>query len=246
MSGETNQLDLPALNEAFERQDPAQIVAWAAAQFGDDLVMSSSFGADSAVLLHMATRVAPKIRVIFADTGYIFPETHAFLEQLRQRLNLNIHIARSRNDPAEYLRRAGETDPTWRKDHDACCAANKNEPFQRAMRELRPRAWLRGIRRNQAATRADRKFIEWSDRYEVHAISPLLNWTDRNIYLYLTQHKLPYHPLREKGYLSIGCKPLSCTRPITLGEDPRSGRWAGQTKVECGINTDNSLDSANL
>jgi phosphoadenosine phosphosulfate reductase len=246
MSGERNQLDLPALNELFERQDPSQIVAWAAAQFGNDLIMSSSFGADSAVLLHMAGRAAPRIRVIFVDTGYIFPQTHEFREQLKQRLDLNVHIYRTHNDPAEYLRRAGETDPTWRKDINACCAANKNEPFERAMREMAPRATIQGIRRSQTPERAARQFIEESARYNCYSISPLLNWTDRDMYNYLKKHDLPYHPLRDKGYWSIGCDPLSCTRPIADGDDPRSGRWAGQGKFECGINIINSLDSANL
>jgi len=247
MSQIADQLDLPSLNETFERQDPSQIIAWAAARFGDDLIMSSSFGADSAALLHLATQAAPRIRIVFVNTGYIFPETHTFMEQLRQRLNLNVWVYRTTNDPAEYLRRSGEGDPAWRKDINACCAANKIEPFERAMRELAPKAWLRGIRRAQAATRKDRAFINWHERYNTFAVSPLLNWTDRDVYLYLKKHDLPYHPLREIGYSSIGCSPLSCTRAIAAGDDPRSGRWAGTDKIECGINVDhNSLDSANL
>jgi phosphoadenosine phosphosulfate reductase len=180
------------------------------------------------------------------NTGYIFTETHQFMEQLRHRLDLNVWTYRTRNDPIEYLRRSGEDDFSWRKNIDACCAANKNEPFERAMRELTPRGWLRGIRRHQSPERQSRQFIEWSTRYQCHAISPLLNWTDRDVYLYLKRFDLPYHPLRDKGYSSIGCNPLSCTRPINAGDDPRSGRWAGQDKVECGINLTNSLDSANL
>jgi phosphoadenosine phosphosulfate reductase len=246
MSNVLEQLELPALNEAFERQTPQQVIAWAAAKFGDDLVMSSSFGAESAVLLHMAAQVMPRLRVIFVDTGYIFAETHAFMEALRRRMDLNILVYRSLNDAAEYLRRAGETDPMWRKDVNACCAANKNEPFNRAMRDLAPRGWMRGIRRVQAATRKDRTFVEWFGRYNCHAISPLLNMTDRDVWLYLTRNGLPYHPLREEGYESIGCNPLSCTRPVNGGDDPRSGRWAGTGKVECGINLNNSLDSAEL
>jgi len=246
MSNTIAQLDLPSLNETFERQSPEQIIAWSAAQFGDDLLMSSSFGADSAVLLHMATQIAPRIKILFVDTGYIFPETFEFLEQLKRRMDLNLHVYRTKNDPKEYLRRAGETDPTWRNNIDACCAANKNEPFDRGMRELKPRAWLRGIRRAQAETRKIRQHIEWDIRRQVHALSPLLNLTDRDIWQYLNRHGLPYHPLREKGYLSIGCDPLSCTRPINGNADPRSGRWAGTGKVECGINLNNSLDSAEL
>jgi phosphoadenosine phosphosulfate reductase len=246
MAGVLEQLDLPSLNEMAERLEPQQIVAWAAGTFGDALVMSSSFGAESAAMLHMAAAALPRIKVIFVDTGYIFPQTHQFMELLRRRLDLNIWVYRTRNDPIEYLRHAGETDPTWRANVDACCAVNKNEPFDRAMRELAPRAWLRGIRRNQSPQRQEKRFIEWAARYKCHAISPLLNWTTREIHAYLKRHDLPYHPLVEKGYSSIGCNPLSCTRPIAEGEDARSGRWAGQGKVECGINITNSLDSANL
>jgi phosphoadenosine phosphosulfate reductase len=242
-----NQLDLPALNEMFATVDPARIIEWTIAQFGEQIVMSSSFGADSAVLLHQVYSIKPGVRIIFVNTGYLFPETHAYMEQLRLRLNLNVWIYRTRNDPLNYLRQAGEENPAWRKDIDACCAANKNEPFERAMRELTPKAWLRGIRRDQAKTRAGTQFIEWSQRYNCFAISPLLTWKPRELLAYTKKHDLPRHPLWEKGFVSIGCNPLSCTRPIAEGEDPRSGRWAGQDKIECGINVDkNSLDSANL
>jgi phosphoadenosine phosphosulfate reductase len=239
-------LDLDTIGPMLEGQTPQQIVAWSAAQFGDGLVMSSSFGAESALLIHMAIEVVPDIKIVFTDTGYLFPETHAFMEQLRQRFKLNVWTYRTRNDPFAYLRSAGEKDPTWRENVDGCCAANKNEPFERAMRELRPTAWLRGIRRNQAETRASRQAIEWSRRYDCYAVSPLLSMTSKDIFAYMKRHDLPHHPLYENGYASIGCNPLSCTRPIMPGEDPRAGRWAGKNKLECGINVDNSLDSAQL
>jgi phosphoadenosine phosphosulfate reductase len=240
------ELNLPDLNSTFEASDPAKIVAWAATQFGDGLIMSSSFGAESALLLHMATRVKPDIKVIFVDTGYLYAETHQFMELLRHRLNLNVWTYRTKNDPIKWLHAAGEENPEWRKDIDACCAANKNEPFERAMRELRPKAWLRGTRRDQAETRKNLKHIQWAKRYGCYAISPILNWTSRDIYYYMKQYDLPYHPLYEKGYTSIGCNPLSCTQAITIGEDVRSGRWSGRGKVECGINLTDSQDSAQL
>ncbi|MGB7159128.1 MAG: phosphoadenylyl-sulfate reductase [Tepidisphaeraceae bacterium] len=241
-----DKLDLDALAPMLDAKSPEQVVAWSAAQFGDQLVMSSSFGAESALLIHMAIQAVPDIKIIFTDTGYLFPETHAFMEQLRRRFKLNVWTYRTRNDPFAYLRAAGEKDPTWRENVDGCCAANKNEPFERAMKELRPAAWLRGIRRNQAETRAARQVVEWSKRYDCYAISPLLTMTSKDIFSYMTMHDLPYHPLYEKGYASIGCNPLSCTRPIMPGEDPRAGRWSGKNKLECGINIDNSLDSAQL
>ncbi len=237
--------DVPALNSLFEKSHPLDVVKWAYAEYGEDLVMSSSFGADSAVLLHMATRVYPNIRIIMVDTGYLFPETWQFMEELRKRLNLNVWVYRTRQDPIAYLQSKGEKDPQYREDIACCCATNQNEPFDRAMRDLAPKGWLRGIRRRQAETRANRQFIEYSPRYRCHAISPLLNWTGREIHQYLKENDLPYHPLRDKGYLSIGCNPLSCTRPISAGEDERAGRWSGSSKIECGINL-TSLDSSQL
>lgn len=241
-----DKLDLDALNPMFEKQHPSKIVEWAATTFGDDIVMSSSFGEQAGVLLHMATRVKPDIRIIFVDTGYLFPETYKFMEDLRHRFNLNVWTFRTTNDPIAYLHKAGEDNHTWRKDVDACCAANKNEPFERAFKQLKPRAWLRGNRRDQTPERKNFNYIEWFKRYGCYAISPILDWTSREVHAYMKQHDIPYHPLVEKGYLSIGCNPLSCTRNVLPGEDPRAGRWAGKGKNECGINVDNSLDSAGL
>lgn len=230
--------DIDRFNADFEHSQPQDVIRWAVGEFGDGLVMTSSFGAESAVLVHMAHAVMPRIRIVMVDTGYLFPETHRFMEQLRLRLDLNVCVYRTQNDPAEYLKRAGEGDPSWRNDIEACCAVNKNEPMERAMRDLSPRAWLRGIRRNQAVTRQGRQFVEWSSRYGCYAISPLLNWPHHDISRYLSEHDLPYHPLREQGYFSIGCNPRSCTRAVQEGEDPRAGRWAGHEKLECGINLD--------
>jgi phosphoadenosine phosphosulfate reductase len=236
-------LDLDSLNAMFEKESPQSIIRWAHAQFGEDLAMTSSFGDQAVVLIHLAVQVNPRIRIIFIDTGFLFPETFAFMEQLRRRFDLNVWSYRTTNDPIQFLQKAGESDFTQRRDVAACCAANKNAPMERAMRDLGPRAWLRGIRRQQAETRKNAKFIDWSPRYGAYAISPLLNWSSKDVGLYMKQHELPYHPLVEQGYLSIGCNPLTCTRPVQIGEDARSGRWSGTGKLECGIN---SLDSAGL
>jgi phosphoadenosine phosphosulfate reductase len=242
----SEKIDLDALNPLFEKTPPEKFVEWAAAQFGDELVLSSSFGEQAAVMLHMATRVKPDIRIIFVDTGYLFPETYQFMEELRHRFDLNVWTFRTKNDPIAWLKNNGELDPTFRENVNACCGANKEEPFQRAFKQLRPKAWLRGTRREQAETRKSFQFIHWAKRYDCYAISPLLNWTSRDVHAYMKQHDLPYHPLVEKGYPSIGCNPKSCTVNVLPGEDPRSGRWAGKAKTECGINLTDSMDSANL
>lgn len=245
MTTAIEQLDLDSLNAMFEASHPSKIVEWTIAQFDGDVILSSSFGAESMVSIHLATRAKPDIRIVMVDTGYLFPETHQFMERMRNQFNLNVWTYRTKNDPIAWLSQHGEGDPTFRNNIDACCAANKNEPMQRAMVELAPKAWFRGIRRNQADTRKAAKFISLDTTYGNYAVSPILNWGGREIHAYMKQHDLPYHPLYEKGYPSIGCNPLSCTRSVLAGEDPRAGRWAGTDKVECGVNV-GSLDDAAL
>src|SRR5687768_4904473 len=182
---QVEQLDAEALNAMFEKTDPSEIVRWAATQFGDDLVMSSSFGEQASVLIHMAVQYLPSIKIVFVDTGYLFPETYQFMEEMRHRFNLNVWTYRTLNDPIAYLHRAGELNPFERNNVEACCAANKNEPFERAFRELKPKAWIRGPRRDQSEARKSFKFIEWFKRYNCWAISPLLNWTTRDVHAYM-------------------------------------------------------------
>ena len=245
MPTQTAQLDLTQINAMFEKSPPQKIVEWAIAQWGDDAVMTSSFGVESALMIHLAIQHKPDIKIIMVDTGYLFPETWQHMEELRKRFNLNVWVYRTRSDPIAWLRENGEEDPTFRNDADRCCAVNKTEPMARAISELRPKAWFRGIRRDQAKTREAARFVEWDPDYNLYAVSPILDWSTKQIYQYMKQHDLPYHPLYEKGYLSIGCNPLSCTRAVAAGDDPRSGRWAGKSKVECGIHL-GSLDSSQL
>ena len=186
--------------------------------------------------------------MIFVDTGYLFPETFTHLENLRQRLDLNVWTYRTANDPIAYLRRAGEENPAWRNDVDACCGRKQE-------RTVRPgdgtaKAPRRGCAASAGASRPPARtgqFVEPSARYNCHAVSPILKWDRRDVHAYLKKHDLPYHPLFELGYASIGCNPLSCTRPVGADDDPRAGRWAESAKVECGINVEsNSLDSAKI
>jgi phosphoadenosine phosphosulfate reductase len=245
MLTQTEQLDLADINTMFEKAPPQKIVEWTIAQWGDQTVMTSSFGAESALMIHLAIQQKPDIKIIMVDTGFLFPETWQHMEALRRRFDLNVWVYRTKNDPIAYLRNAGEDDPSIRKNEKACCAVNKNEPMERAMAELKPKAWLRGIRRDQADTRKSARFLERDGRFQVYAVSPLLNWSGKDIYHYMKANNLPYHPLYEKGYLSVGCNPFSCTQAVVAGDDPRAGRWAGKAKVECGIHM-GSLDSSQL
>lgn len=226
-------LDVEALSADFEHRCALDIIDWAAREFGSDLALSSSFGADSAVMLHLATRVRPDIKVITVDTGFLFPATVRFREQLAHRLGLNLCIYNSALSREQFVEEHGRM---WRSSPDACCAFNKREPFDRAKRELGVRCWLTGIRREQSATRKNAPIAQ-RDHLGLLKLCPIANWTARDVHYYLLENDLPYHPLRAEGYLSIGCQPEEgfCTMRVKPGEDPRSGRWAGFDKTECGL-----------
>jgi phosphoadenosine phosphosulfate reductase len=236
--------EVQSLNARFEKMDPAEIVRWAAETFGKPaggkggLVMTSSFGADSMCTIHLATQAMPEIPVIFINTGYLFAETIQFMEQMRERFGLNVREYHTANDPIVWLTVNGEGDPRVRNNRDACCAANKNSVMDRAMKELSPAGWIRGVRGSQTEERAKSGILQWFPRYNAWSVSPILKWSSRDVFQYMKKHDLPHHPLWEQGYVSIGCNPATCTRPITAGEDERAGRWSGSDKKECGINLD--------
>lgn len=231
--------ELAALNSRFNSAHASEICRWAADTFASDLIMTSSFGAESMCTIHLATTAKPDIKILVVNTGYLFPETLAFMQQMKERFHLNIAEYKTKNDPVVWLTINNEPDPRVRQNIDACCAANKNEVFDRGMRELAPAAWIRGTRADQTPERAQMNIVQWSKRNNCWAVSPILRWNTRQIFQYMKEHGLPHHPLWEKGYTSIGCSPETCTRPVIIGEDPRTGRWGGSDKKECGINLDN-------
>ncbi|MBI4582139.1 MAG: phosphoadenylyl-sulfate reductase [Planctomycetes bacterium] len=225
--------DLDELSADFEHLSAQEIIRWAAEEFGDDLALSSSFGADSAVMLHLATQVKPDLKIITLDTGFLFPETLRWRDELAERLNLNLCIYRPAMTAPDFVAEHGKM---WRSNPDACCAFNKREPFNRAKRELGIRCWLTGIRRQQSETRRCAAIAQ-RDNLGLMKLCPIARWTAKDVHYYLLENDLPYHPLRERGFLSIGCEPEEgfCTTKVKPGQDPRSGRWAGFDKTECGL-----------
>lgn len=243
-------LNVDEINAKLDRAHPAEIIRWAAGTFGEPLapsagqpavgglIMTSSFGAESMCSIHLAISVMPRIKIVVVNTGYLFAETLNFLQAMRRRFDLNVWEYHTKNDPIVWLSVHGEPDPRVRNNVDACCAANKNEVFDRSLRELAPAAWLRGVRADQSEDRAKMQVVQWNKRNNCWAISPILRWTARDIWQYMKLHDLPYHPLFEQGYVSIGCNPRTCTRPVSDDDDQRSGRWSGTDKKECGIHFD--------
>ena len=214
-------------------RDAETRVAWTLEHFPGRTVLSSSFGAQSAVLLHMATRQQPDLPVVLIDTGYLFPETYRFVDELTARLDLDLRVYRPRLSPAWQEARYGRLWEQGLEGLERYNRMNKVEPMQRALDELDATAWLSGIRRDQASSRAERHFAEQrSERLKVH---PILDWTDRDVYFYLERHDLPYHPLWHQGYVSIG--DVHTTRRLADDMNAEDTRFFG-LKRECGLHTE--------
>ncbi|QBB70013.1 phosphoadenylyl-sulfate reductase [Pseudolysobacter antarcticus] len=218
------------LNAALEKLDAEDRVAWALENLPGNYAVSSSFGAQSAVALHLVTQQQPNIPVVLIDTGYLFPQTYQFADQLTERLKLNLKVYRGSLSIAWMEARFGRL---WEKGEEGIEHYNrlrKVEPMRRALTELGARTWIAGLRRAQSKTRQQLDVLELrDDRWKVH---PLVDWTDRDIWQYLKQHDLPYHPLWESGYISIG--DTHTTRPWEPGMREEDTRFFGLRR-ECGI-----------
>ncbi|MCK5277126.1 MAG: phosphoadenylyl-sulfate reductase [Cyclobacteriaceae bacterium] len=192
---------------------------------------SSSFQTHSIPLLHMISRIEPSIPVYFLNTGYHFPETIEFRDQIVELLDLN--LVDLKPDTPKNMQLDPEGKLLFASDPDHCCYLNKTQPMEQVL--MRFDVWVNGIRAEQNAFRSDLK-VEQSAKYDVIRFHPLIGWTGKDIYEYRKKFKLPEHPLESKGYFSIGCEP--CTRKIDLEMQEREARWYGQNKTECGLNTD--------
>jgi phosphoadenosine phosphosulfate reductase len=210
--------ELAELNRDFEDLPPSKIIQWAVDAFSPHLCMTASM--TDAVLIDLAVKVDPAIEVVFIDTGYHFPETLETVERVRRRYGLNLRIM-TVGHHAEEL---------WKVDPENCCSAIKVGQLDRAL--LGKAAWMSGLRRVEAASR-DSAPIVARDLRGLVKVNPLATWTDQDVAGYIADHDVPENPLVQQGYLSIGCQP--CTQPVSPGEDPRSGRWAGRDRTECGI-----------
>ncbi len=224
-------------NDFLEKSDAEKRLRWGVEKFKDSLVLSSSFGAQAAVMLHLATRVSPYIKVIFIDTGYLFSETYKFAESLTKRLGVNLNIYRSKRSPAWQEALHGKRWEQGIDKLDSYNYENKVEPMNRALDELKAKAWLAGLRRQQSASREALPVLAIANgRVKIH---PIIDWTDKNVHDYLKANDLPYHPLWEKGYISIG--DTHTTRRLEDGISEEETRFFG-LKRECGLHENVSTD----
>ncbi|NEP61486.1 MAG: phosphoadenylyl-sulfate reductase [Symploca sp. SIO2G7] len=243
------ELDLEVINQQLANSTAPQVVEYAAQTFGKGLVMSTSFGIQSAVMLHMVTRIIPDIPVIWIDTGYLPPETYQFAEQLTEQLQLNVKVYQSPISPARmealYGRLWEQNDVTAFNRYDQM---RKVEPMQRALRELKATAWLAGLRKDQTKHRKSLRVINQQEK--LYKLLPILRWTAKDVYEYLQAYQLPYHPFFDLGYTTVG--DWHSSRPLTLeDEHERDTRFNG-LKQECGLHLPQtigeaeSLDSSSL
>jgi phosphoadenosine phosphosulfate reductase len=208
-------------------------VDWALEHLPGQHVLSSSFGAQSAVSLHLLTQRLPEMPVVVVDTGYLFPETYRFIDELTERLSLNLHVVRPHLSPAWLQARYGELWNQGREGLDRYNRLAKVEPMQRALVDLGAGTWFAGLRRQQSLSRATAPVLDYRQgRWKVH---PIVDWTDRDVGMYLRRHDLPYHPLWDQGYVSIG--DTHTTRRWEPGMREEDTRFFG-IKRECGLHLD--------
>jgi phosphoadenosine phosphosulfate reductase len=221
--------EIAALQTAAEAWKPEQVLRWAFDAFGDRVAIASAFGAEGMVLIDMASRLRPNFRVFTMDTQFLFPETYNLIDRIEQKYGIAIEKVYSLLWPETQERVHGAE--LWKRDPDLCCKLRKVEPLKRKLSELQ--AWVTSIRRDQTAARADAGKIEWDSKFGLIKINPLADWTAKQVWRYIQDHEVPYNPLHDQGYPSIGC--THCTRAVAPGEDPRAGRWPGVAKTECGL-----------
>ena len=222
-------IDAEAVAADLEDRDATAALEWMFETFGDDHYIACSFQKTSSVTLHLALQVNPDARFFYLDTDVLFPETYAIRDQLAE--HFGIEFDRFHNITLEeQAEQFG--DKLWKTDPDACCGLRKVEPMRRALGSVD--VWVSGIRREDNQHRAGAPKFARDKRFDLWKLNPLADWSEEQVWAYINEHHIPYNPLHDQGYPSIGC--THCTKPVQPGEDPRGGRWSGTAKSECGIN----------
>ena len=223
--------ELASIQFLAESWTPEQVLNWAYKRFLREIAISSAFGAEGMVLIDMASHLRPDFRIFTLDTEFLFPETYNLMDQIEEHYGIKIEKVYSLLSPDEQERVHGPN--LWNRNPDQCCELRKVEPLKSKLTELR--AWITSIRRDQTLARAKAQKVEWDAKFGLVKVNPIADWSSQQVWDYIREHKVPYNPLHDQNYPSIGC--THCTRAIRPGEDTRAGRWPGFTKKECGLHT---------
>ena len=222
--------ELFSLNAGFESSHPHDVLEWINATFSPgEVVMATGFGAEGVVLIDMLVRVNPKFPIFYLDTEVLFPETYRLRDQLEQRYGIRLLRQLPGLTLAAQARLYG--DKLWDRKPEECCNIRKVAPLHAALQNRT--GWITAIRREHSPARAQAQIFEWDDKFGLYKFNPLARWKREEVWSYVAFHDLPYNPLYDRGYASIGCQ--HCTTPVAAGEEERAGRWRGFQKTECGL-----------
>jgi len=224
--------ELKRASDAFESQQPQDVLKDTIKRFAPKIVVACSFGAEDVVLVDMVHRIDPSIPLFYLDTDFLFSETYETRDRIIQQYALKpaqVIQVQSLLTPDQQAAQHGPA--LWSTEPDRCCQLRKVEPLTRVLKGYD--AWITGIRRDQSPTRANAGLIEWDSKFQLVKVNPLARWTWADVWTYIKVYEVPYNPLHDQNYPSIGC--THCTAPVAPGEDPRAGRWKTFTKTECGL-----------
>lgn len=234
--------EIAQANRELAGASPQEILRWSVAQFHPRLLMATAFGAEGCCVIHMLAEIDPGVTFINLETGYQFPETLELRERIQQRYGIVVELIYPELTVAEYEKEHGG--PLHGLRPDQCCHDRKIRPLRQALDRLAPRAWISAIRKDQTDHRNRAEVVQWDAKFNLVKVNPLLHWTKKDVWAFITKHEVPYNPLHDRDYPSIGCWP--CTRPVAPGEDDRAGRWAGKLKKECGLHVIENEDGGGI
>ncbi len=222
-------LDHEAIAAELEHCDAQETIAWMFDTFHPKLYIACSFQKTNSVLIDMAVKINPETRFFYLDTDVLFEETYETRDRLAEALGIDFDRFHNLTLEEQEAQHGPEL---WNRDPDSCCGIRKVEPMRRALSSVD--CWVAGVRRADSSSRAKTPKFGWDKRFNLWKLNPLADWTERDVWNYIREHHLPYNPLHDRGYPSIGC--THCTQPVEPGGDLRAGRWTGLAKTECGIN----------
>lgn len=231
---------IAAANAELTGMPPEVVLRWAVREFHPRLMMATAFGAEGLCILHMLADIEPTVRIVNLDTGYQFAETLELRERILQRYGIAVEYVRPETTVEEYEKQHGG--PLYVHRPDQCCFDRKVIPLRKSVEGYA--AWISAIRRDQTADRAAAGVVQWDPKFNVVKVNPLLTWDRNQVWKFVIDHNIPYNPLHDQGYPSIGCWP--CTSPVGTGEDERAGRWAGSKKKECGLHVIEHKDGSGI